>query len=163
MIMKLLAVKSGKNKNRNFVMKTCMLLFFVLVVMIPLVFTLIYNVNAYKATGDIKELLNICKFSISDTVFFAIALLMYAVLAKWLDVKKYQETWRRHVKHKYELDIEMLKFILKWEKYATSNRRGYFIENIIRSWDKNQDKFQKNMQNEAEMKTLIEKFQSREK
>jgi hypothetical protein len=72
--------------------------------------------------------------------------------SKWLDVKQYQETWSRHAEHKYAVEIEMFKYISYIDEYYFPDRREKFIENIMKTWDKNQQKFVDNMKNEKCMK-----------
>lgn len=44
-------------------------------------------------------------FSIYSTVTYAVAVILALVTAKWIGVKKYQETWVRHSNHKYIIDM----------------------------------------------------------
>lgn len=74
-------------------------------------------------------------------IFFAV------VIAKWLDIKKYQETWVRHSDHKQKMEAEMLKFIYGLDIYEEEPVREKFMKEIMRIWDENQKVFSDNMNN----------------
>lgn len=46
-----------------------------------------------------------------------IFLLALFIIAKWLDVKKYQETWARHYYHMFLLDYEISLFLNRLDIY----------------------------------------------
>ena len=82
-----------------------------------------------------------------------------SIISKWLDIKKYQETWVRHSWHLHMLETEMLRFISNMEPYNNSKNKTIFTENIIKIWDKNQDKFIYNMENkERELTDIFSVF-----
>ena len=114
-----------------------------------------YNANIYiQSKGNWTEFIqnNNWNFSICGTVFYAVAILLTYMTSKWLDVKQYQETWSRHAEHKYAVEIEMFKYISYIDEYYFPDRREKFIENIMKTWDKNQKKFVSNMKKEKSMK-----------
>ncbi len=50
------------------------------------------------------------KFNLYITGYYIILLVLTRIFSRWINVKKYQETWIRHSTHRYELDEEMFKF-----------------------------------------------------
>lgn len=78
------------------------------------------------------------------------------IISKWLDIKKYQETWSRHSWDVHMMEAEMLKFISYIEPYDNVNRKRIFVERIIKIWDENQNKFVNNMENKE--KELMDIF-----
>ena len=87
------------------------------------------------------------------TVLIPISLLCMAV-SKSLDIRKYQEAWLRHSKHKYQLEKEMMKYIYYMEPYKGLNKNCVFMYNIFAIWDGNHRKFAENM--EKKEKDLME-------
>lgn len=79
-----------------------------------------------------------------------------SIVSKWVDIKKYQETWARHSWHLHAMNREMLKFICNIEPYDNGDRKVVFAKNILEIWDKNQEKFVHNM--EEKEKGLMEAF-----
>lgn len=79
-----------------------------------------------------------------------------AVVSKYVDIKKYQETWVRHSTHRQKLEREMLLYTQALEPYTLHciNRKETFTENVIAILSGNQDKFANNM--ETKEKTLMD-------
>lgn len=147
--------KAKENKKKNFRLKFCCILPFLIVTILYLGSVIAYNVNIFiQCEGNWTEFIqkNNWNFSICGTVFYAVAILLTYVTSKWLDVKQYQETWSRHTEHKYAVEIEMFKYISYMDEYYFPDRREKFIKNIMKTWDKNQKKFVSNMKKEKSMK-----------
>lgn len=79
-----------------------------------------------------------------------------AVVSKYVDIKKYQETWVRHSTHRQKLEREMLLYTQALEPYTAQciNRKETFMENVIEILSENQSKFANNM--ETKEKTLMD-------
>lgn len=86
---------------------------------------------------------NLVEYAASLLIWFLFA----AVIAKWVDIKKYQETWVRHSNHQHKLEAEMMKFIYKLDIYETGPVREKFMKEIAKIWDENQKAFSDNMNN----------------
>ena len=142
------------NKKKNFRVKFWCILPFILITILFFGGIIAYNIKVYIDAGNFKNFLdnNNWNFSIFGTVFYSGALILTYGVSKWLDVKQYQETWSRHAEHKYAVEIEMFKYISYIDEYYFPDRREKFIENIMKTWDKNQQKFVDNMKNEKCMK-----------
>lgn len=86
-----------------------------------------------------------------------IAIWLSAVVSKWVDIKKYQETWIRQSSHVQKMEKEMLLFWCGLPPYEyPQSRKDKFIQNMIRVWSENHDKFENNM--ETKEKRLMEDF-----
>ena len=97
--------------------------------------------------------------AISSGVILFMFVVVARIIAKWLDVKKYQETWVRHADHKYKLDQEMFKYVQNLDQYKVTGilKRTYFMEKVMTIWDENQQKFVKNMdEREKEMTDMLD-------
>ncbi len=96
----------------------------------------------------------VLKKTISSNMDFvyAGAVVLSGVLLQWIEVKKYQETWIRHARHKFVLDNEMFKFISEIDEYDSLDRKRIFRDRIRRTWEENNSLFLKNMKNETKMK-----------
>lgn len=139
--------KKDKNKNLNIAWKFA----FILTMLAYGIFICYY----------IKK--NISKISIMSWTIFALVLfvliLLCSAISKWIDVKKYQETWVRHSNHLHLLDNEMLLFLYGMEPYNGNRNEEVFMKRIMNIEDKNQQKFSDNMENkEKEMMDIFDKL-----
>lgn len=131
-----------KNKKMNFRMK--------IVCLLPLIFTYIF-LFIMKIVQVVKAL----KVSGIETNLIIVSVLLTIVLAKWVNVKKYQETWNRHSAHRHELEMQMFCYISEMGEYGYSNRKEDFIIAIMSTWNVNQKKFNENMKNEEQIVDII--------
>ena len=148
--------RAKQNKKKNFRLKFCCILPFLIVTVLCLGGVIAYNINTFiQLNGNWTKFLekNNWNFSIYGTVFYVAAILLTYVASKWLDVKQYQETWSRHTEHKYAVEMEMFKYISYMEEYYLPDRKQKFIENIMKTWDENQKKFIENMKKEKNIGT----------
>lgn len=79
-----------------------------------------------------------------------IAIWLSAVTAKWIDIKKYQETWARHAQHQRKIEKEMFLYYYELGKYnqsVTPDREKLFMEHILEIEEKNISKFVDNIEN----------------
>lgn len=90
-----------------------------------------------------------------DFVYAGVAVLS-GILLQWIEVKKYQETWIRHARHKFVLDNEMFKFISEIDEYESLDRKKIFRDKIRCTWEENNSLFLKNMKNETKIKGVSE-------
>jgi hypothetical protein len=92
------------------------------------------------------------------------------IVAKDLDVNKYQETWSRHTFYQYQRDQEMLRFLLKLEPYNKLEDNEWvdaFVGAILRIEEQNITKFCANMENKEkgmldEAMSLFQKTQKKQ-
>ena len=140
--------KGKENNKKNFRWKKIFLGTVVAVIIIFLVFVF-YNYFYLQKTEDFD-------WMILGTVILAILFLFAGIIAKWMDVKKYQETWARHSMHKFYLEQEMLKFIYQLPPYQGTRRKEVFIRHTLKIWKNNQIAFYRNMTNkEKDLKDVI--------
>lgn len=147
--------KTAKNKRKNFRMKFYCILPFIIVTLLYITGVGIYNVNEYiQAERNISKFIENTRwdFSIYGTALYVVAVWLTYIVSKWLDVKQYQETWSRYSEHKYAVEMEMFKYVSCMGEYSYKDRKQKFTENIIKTWDENQQKFIKNMKKEKEIK-----------
>lgn len=127
--------KKKTNKFKNFLWKDLFLL-------ILAVGTIIFLKEAFHFF-IIEE--NSLIVTGTGVVFLIVTLLSAVLIVKWIDVKKYQETWARHSLHKYLLEQEMLRFILNIENYNRVDKKRIFVVAVQKIWEENQKKFTDNM------------------
>lgn len=148
--------QTDKNRILNFQWKKFFLIIFLLNPLLKIVLTFLsilfgilekYYPLFSKAFVIVSELNGWTVSLVEYAAFTFIWFLFAAVIAKWLDIKKYQETWVRHSDHKQKLESEMLKFIYKLDIYETGPVREKFMKEIIKIWDENQKVFSNNMNN----------------
>ena len=131
-------VKSKKDDNRkkNIRFKRGFVGIHVLAILVlgGCVFSLVKN----KAHWS--EFLSVCSFCI------IIAIWASAVVSKWIDIKKYQETWARHSKNLFAMNREMLLFYYGLPPYENlTTKKDQFINNMLDIWLNNQMEFNDNL------------------
>ena len=165
-IYKYINAGSTRNREANFFWKQV----FLWVLMLGSLFTIFVSVlssfgQLTGKTGLFYSIASACSltiFRLQDGFWeyigaFLIWFIFAGIIAKWLKVKKYQETWVRHSNHKHKLEIEMLKFIYKLDTYSAGDIREKFMIEIMKIWDENQKVFSDNMNNkEIPMHDMID-------
>lgn len=132
-----------RNKKRNFIVKFAFIVIMLFGVIGVAVF-FIWSSLRMKNTVDV----------LAESSFFLVVLVLaLLIISKWLDIKKYQETWIRHQYHVYLLRREMIIYIYEIGEYDEKERKNrerineIFIRRIIEIEDKNEEKFVSNMEN----------------
>lgn len=95
--------------------------------------------NAFSADLNLENV-------VSSGALLIIFVILASIIAKWVDIKKYQETWVRHEDHKYKLDREMFKYVQEINPYSGSKKQVIFVDNVLKIWNENQEKFIRNME-----------------
>ena len=148
--------KIKKNKRKNFSMKfICLFLPVIIFTVGFIVIIILGNQNNIQISRGIYK--PNWKVNLYITGYYIILLVLTRIFSRWINVKKYQETWIRHSTHRYELDEEMFKFVEKMECYEELNieeRKKVFKGNILKLWNKDQKKFDENMKDEEKLKDL---------
>lgn len=132
------------NKKKNFKGKG---IFFIV---------LLGGILAYSVLSILDAFSSISITFIDKTEVLLGLFLIALIIGKWLDVKKYQETWVRHSQQEYLIEKEMLLFLYRMGPYQESKRALIFMERIVEIWDANEQKFVQNMENKE--KNLLEVF-----
>lgn len=143
--------KMKKNSRYNFTAKR---LYLAVILFLPVLCLLAQIVSFLVQVGLGIHNKNIHMVSVNwldnllaITATIALSILLGAVVAKWIDIMKYQETWARHADHKYKLDREMYFFITDAGSYSdVRTKRRIFIERVFAIWDENNIKFVKNLE-----------------
>lgn len=137
--------KMNKNKEKNYAYKK----YFLGVLVVGFVFYMGYMIFCFIRKES----------SIADLGFILAAFIwLETIISKWLDIKKYQETWARHSWHLYMMKREMLCFVNQVKPYGNMEDRKVFVERILDIWDKNQEKFVHNL--EEKEKGLMDVFEN---
>lgn len=134
-------------KSKNFHWKKAYMIMQALIFLAYLVFVL----EIWFTNGKVLEL-------IEKGMILALFTLMERLVLKWLDIKKFQETWARYSWHLHRLNREMLLFISGMAPYHKEDKKIVFAKKIIRIWDENENKFvynigekEKSLTNNAEI------------
>lgn len=137
--------KNESNKEDNYWYKSC----FLIVLITGFVFYMWFLVYSFKRGEG----------SFVSLGFVLMAFIwLETIISKWLDIKKYQETWARHSWNLHMMKREMLYFISQIEPYGNVEDKRTFIKQIMEIWDKNQEKFVHNM--EEKEKGLMDVFEN---
>ena len=106
----------------------------------------------------------------AEAFVLAVLALSLLIIAKDLDVNKYQETWSRHTFFQYQRDQEMLRFLLRLEPYnqgADHERVDAFVKAVLWIEEQNITKFCANMDDKEkgmldEAMSLLQKTKKKE-
>lgn len=93
---------------------------------------------------------------LDNGVILIIVIFVNSIISKWIDIKKYQETWARHSWNLYMMEKEMTLYTLKMDPYNDINKKEAFIKKIFTIWDENENKFVHNMSDKE--KELMDVF-----
>ncbi|NBH14542.1 hypothetical protein D3Z36_10235 [Lachnospiraceae bacterium] len=135
------------NKTKNFCFKY---LFIIFLVVFGVIYAAYFLYTLFCGNGAKALVL------VESGFAFILLVLFSSILSKWLDVKKYQETWARHSWQLHMMEIEMMRFVSDMVPYNAENKRMEFAKNILEIWGKNQEKFVHNM--EEKEKGLMDIF-----
>lgn len=138
--------KIKKNRKMNFLWKGIYIVLFVALSILYLFFFLSGDSKGEGALSGIGD---------NWAVFLTFPVLSLAV-AKWLDVKKYQETWTRHYMQKALLEDEMYKYIYAIEPYDTEEAEEIFVRQFLKIKQANDLKFIENL--ETKEKSITDMF-----
>lgn len=145
-------LKAEKNRRKNFFWKKA----FLMVLCIGMASFLAWSFGVWGSNGGKME-----EIILKNGIFLLGITMFCHILAKWIDVKKYQETWVRHSGTQHALEMEMLRFISQVEPYHSSDRKRVFFVRTLDIWNKNQSKFGSNMEEkEKEIADVIKDIKS---
>lgn len=134
------------SRKRNFIYKGIYLLIAVVIyilLIIKPIMTEIYD-------GKIKDLIQIEPNMMMCIGMVLVLVIPLLILAKRIDIKKYQETWARKIKYKSAILTEMMKYICKLSPYDCFGKEDQFISNILAHTEENVARFKENMETKEE-------------
>ncbi len=137
---------SERNKHQNFKWKE----FFVKILFASWVGYTVFFIYIFCEYG--VKLLALAEQGLGMIVL----VFLCGIIAKWLDIKKYQETWARHSWQIQKMEAEMMRFASGIEPYHRQNKCLKFMEKILEIWGQNEEKFVHNM--EEKEKELMDVF-----
>ena len=129
-------LKAQHNKNKNFFYKY---LFLAVLIVALICYAVFFIWNLLCGTSKIEAVLE-------NGIILLLAVFLCNWVSKWLDIRKYQETWARHSQHKFKIDMEMLLYVCGMEPYNSGDRVVTFKRRITEIWNGNHKKFVKNME-----------------
>lgn len=132
-----------KNRSKNFIFK-----FLYIAVMIltlgGFVVSFIFNIR----DGEVLS------YELAENSILLITIILALnIISKWLDIKKYQETWARHYNHLYRLRKEMMRYLYCLDEYKVTKENTQkmvnhtFAKKFFEIEDENAKKFVENMEN----------------
>ncbi len=132
-----------KNRSKNFIFKYLYISIMVLALIGFCIFCVFNMQNVEIWSHAIAE----------NSILLVVILLALTIISKWLDIKKYQETWVRHYNHLYRLNKEMMRYLYGMDEYAVTEKNTQsmvnqaFMKKIFEIEDENVKKFIDNMEN----------------
>ena len=149
--------KSNKNREKNFSVKRLALIMVGLIAL----FEILAVIIIFFPVVDIFKI-PFATLNSSDRIIFlgVLAASLTAIVTaymKWIDVKKYQETWSRHSVGFHNMQAEMMRFCYDLNPYDEINelkKKKEFMNRMLKIWDDNYLLFQMNM--ETKEKNIID-------
>ena len=132
-----------KNKNKNFLFKSM----FISVMISTLVGFVVFCVFNMQNGGALSYIIA------ENSILLVVIILALTIISKWLDIKKYQETWVRHYNHLYMLEKEMRMYLYRigdYKREAVKSQqeiKDIFMKRFFEIEDENTKKFCENMEN----------------
>lgn len=132
-----------KNKNKNFLFKSM----FIGVMISALVGFVLFCVFNMQNGGALSYIIA------ENSILLVVIILVLTIISKWIDIKKYQETWVRHYNHLYMLEKEMRLYLFRignYKREASKSQqeiRYIFMKKFFEIEDENIKKFCENMEN----------------
>lgn len=132
-----------KNRSKNFIFKFLYIAVMILTLGGFAVF-FIFNIRDGEALSyELAE----------NSILLITIILALNIISKWLDIKKYQETWVRHYNHLYRLRKEMMRYLYCLDEYKVTKGNTQkmanqaFMKKFFEIEDENTKKFVENMEN----------------
>lgn len=148
--------KEAKNKAWNFRIKKICVAGYIL---ISIVFFM-YLINIKEILSGWIELpipdVNWTNIGVMFMAYFIWGTTLAGIM-KWTEVKKFQETWKRHSNHRFQVEMEMFKYITQYGEYNGVDANEKFIEKLMKIWEGNQKKFSNNMDKEKDINDFNKK------
>lgn len=148
--------KEAKNKAWNFRIKKICVVGYIL---ISIVFFM-YLINIKEILSGWIELpipdVNWTNIGVMFMAYFIWGTILAGIM-KWTEVKKFQETWKRHSNHRFQVEMEMFKYITQYGEYNGVDANEKFIEKLMKIWEGNQKKFSNNMDKEKDINDFNKK------
>ncbi len=145
--------KISLNRKKNAFWKELFvcIFFFMLVMQIALTVYIIWKSEVKNC--EVKNYIQI------ETSLLLIWIIVSLIIAKQLDIGKYQETWSRHWRYQFLRRQEILWFLMEEESYknlSSDEMVRTFIKRIMKIEELNINKFCDNMENKE--KGMLEEF-----
>lgn len=140
--------KKESNKKHNFFWKKL----FILIILAVFVGCAVYCGFTIDFQDSGTALWNL----VGGGLFLTLLFLGCSMISKWIDIKKYQETWARHLAHVYGMEREMLLFLMGEDGYELEeSAKEHFVKEVIKIEDRNIEKACGNLENKEGLLTDI--------
>lgn len=137
--------KADANRDKNMLWKK--------IYIFTLVLTILAGATFYFLTND----------GIKALVLVTAGFLLASCIKKWIDVKKYQETWARHRAAAESMELEVIRYLYDlepYQKYMCKERKLRCLqERMVALSQKNIDEFAQNIsEKEITLTDFLEKI-----
>lgn len=144
--------KANDNRDLNFLFKG-FLMFLILITAI-LILILVPNFLLDTKIAPTDKIAVISVYGLSITAILS-------VIAKWINIKKFQETWSRNRLTQRRLEIEMIKYIYSIEQYTfgKAESKRNFISSVLGILEDNQKMLSKYLETkETDIEVMSDAF-----
>lgn len=139
--------KKSRNKKNNDKYKRIYIILLIIFILVILIYTLMIIIKPCSIFYN----LSFWGIYTGYIVLFIFISLSLIALTKWIDFKKYQETWSRHSYHHYLLEQEMMYYLYEIGNYSQENnfikRKKLFLTRVMEIERINIEKFVYNLDN----------------
>lgn len=155
--------KTEYNKNKNTELKNCFVRVLYIAFGIHIILPVMYvGITFYFGCSLFRDF-SVSHLAMVEAYVLIVVGLLALIIAKKLDIAKYQETWSRHTRFQYQRNQEMLRFLLAvdepYKEKDSIQRIDAFVKAILAIEEKNIEKFCLNMEEkEKEMMAELQSF-----
>lgn len=132
--------KADENRDKNFQSKK---MFLATLIMTGVLGTVAFFRYFFIWGKDDK----LAALTLGGTICVVFCIWICGAIAKWIDTKKYQETWTRHRSTQCAIEREMMKYICEVEPYNNVQGEKLFVKEILKIEEVDMGKFAENMEN----------------
>ena len=90
------------------------------------------------------------KIILGNGCLFAIYFFIPKIIAKWINIARYQETWARHARQRQAVEREIMLYTAEMHPYCNPDRNFVFMTKIMNIWDGNLKIFADNLEKNEE-------------
>ena len=136
------------NKLKNYRIKIFFLLMYFAEGALVTVLNLFWG-QAYESDSSAVFVMAL-KIILGNGCLFSIYFFIPKIIAKWISIARYQETWARHARQRQAVEREIMLYVAEMQPYCDSDRNAMFMMKIMDIWDGNLKIFADNLEKNEE-------------
>lgn len=136
------------NKLKNYRIKTIFLWVYLAEGVLVTVLNLFWG-QAYGSDSSAVFVMAL-KIILGNGCLFSIYFFIPKIIAKWISIARYQETWARYARQRQAVEREIMLYAAEMHPYCDPDRNVVFMTKIMDIWDGNLKIFADNLEKNEE-------------